>query len=91
MKITIKEEKTRPNQPLRLEDIEPGSIIEFDIDHSPIGLVISKVGGGREIVLLCHKFDNDDDNAWFQLAAGWKKYPIRKVLGKLTEIVVEPV
>ena len=87
MKVTIKK-STEPKQLLRLEDIEFGSIIEFDTNDSPIGLVISSIDDSRDIALLKHSIDGLD---WFQLAAGWKTQPIKRILGKLTEIIVEPI
>ena len=89
MRITIKEKRSVQSKPINLEDLEPGMVIQFGIDKSPIGLVISDGKGGNDIVLLCHYAD--DDNGWFQIAMGWKTMPIVKILGKLTEIVVESV
>ena len=91
MKITIKENVTELKQILKLEDIMPGSIIEFDISNSPVGLVVSTVSGENDIVLLAHLFSNGHFEDWFQLAAGWKKQPIKRILGRLTEIIVESI
>jgi len=90
MRITIKEKKSIQSKPVKLQDLKPGTIIQFDISQSPTGLVISGDKDGNDIALLCHDHDTDDGD-WFQIAMGWKTMPIAKVLGKLTEIIVEPV
>jgi len=87
MKITIKEKEQVQSKTFSLINLEPGTIIQFAIANSPIGLVISNGTGGKDIVLLCHTVGDD----WFEIARGWKTMPIAKVLGKLTEIVVEPI
>ena len=91
MKITIKENVKSAQPSLELKDIKPGSIIEFDISDSPVGLVVSTVSGKNDIVLLAHLFSNGHFEDWFQLAAGWKKQPIKRILGRLTEIIVGPI
>ena len=89
MKITIKEKEQVQSKTFSLINLEPGTIIQFAIANSPIGLVISNGTGGKDIVLLYHNVEVEDD--WFEIAVGWKTMPITKVLGKLTEIVVEPI
>jgi hypothetical protein len=84
MKITIKE-SVQKQKKIKLEELEPGTIIEFDVIDSPSGLVFDSTKG-KEILLLTLA----PDIPWFEIAMGWKTMPIRKILGKLTEIVVDP-
>ena len=87
MRIIIKEKKSVQLKTFSFVDLEPGTVIQFAIFDSPTGLVISNGTDGKDIVLLCHIPEHD----WFEIARGWKTMPIAKVLGKLTEIVVEPI
>jgi hypothetical protein len=84
MKITIKESAQKQKE-IKLENLEPGTIIGFGEDH-PIGLVVDKINGKKEIVLLVYC----DGSNWFEIMKGYKTYPIKKILGKITEIIVDP-
>ena len=90
MKITVKE-IVRKQEEIKLENLKPGTVISFN-DRGPIGLVVMGMGNmERDLILLTHLNDDDDpDWEWFSVAGGWKKFPIKKILGKLIEIVVDP-
>ena len=90
MRITVKEKEQVELKTFNLVDLEPGTIIQFAISDSPVGLVISNGMGDNNIVLLCHYADKVN-NDWFEIARGWKTMPITKILGKLTGITVEPI
>lgn len=84
MKVTIKE-KTQKQEEIRLENLKPGTIINFG-KNDPIGLVFVGKDGTNEVLLLNYGNGND----YFEIAIGWKVQPIREVFGKLIEIVVDP-
>lgn len=83
MKITIKEKRQRKESKISLQDLEPGTIVDLG---SVKGLVITTVGDvDKDIVLLTNCNDG-----WFSASGDWKNAPIKKILGKLTEIIVDP-
>lgn len=86
MKITIKQKELVQPEPIKLQDLEPGTVISFGKDE-PIGLIVGSCNK-KEIVLLAFY---EGSESWCGLADGYKEYPIKRVLGKLTEIIVEPI
>ena len=88
MRITIKEKEQVKSEPLELKDLEPGTVVV--VGGGPTGLVVMGMGDkDRELILLAHFKDGTD--SWFSVPGDWDDSPITKVLGKITEIVVEPI
>ena len=80
MKITVKSER-KENMNVPFDEIPVGHVYIAEYRGGPVAL---KLCNG-EAVLLTHW----DDGAWFCMAAGFKGTPAYKVLGRLTEIIVE--
>ncbi len=81
MKITIKPEKEHKDQSIEFRNLEPGTIFEYSV-----GVVGLKLRGGNA-VLLTHGIVGTGD--CFELAVSYKEEPIKRILGKLVEIVVD--
>jgi len=77
MKITKREPKELEKS---FKKIEPGTIFKYED-----GVVALKIDG-NEAVLLNYLADKSDR---FELAKGYKTFAIKRILGKLVEIVVE--
>ena len=88
MKITIEEKKEQVQSEIRLQDLKLGTVINFGDSRRPCGLIVEDSKTGRkEIVLLTHGGGGD----WLIIANGFRDSSIKNVLGKLTEIIVEPI
>jgi len=88
MRITIKQKESVQSKPIQLQDLEPGTIVV--VGGGPTGLVIMGMyDESRELVLLTHFKDGTGD--WFSVPGGWDDSPITKIIGKITEIIVEPI
>ena len=81
MKITIKE-KTKVEPTIIAENVKPGYVFQYIGEKELTALKLRD----NKIVML--KFSDGDD--WFMLKdnTSWNNTPV-KILGKLTEIVVE--
>lgn len=87
MRITIKKQ-TQIEKPIRLQNLEPGTVVV--IQNGPTAFVIEGMERkNRELTMLTHNSDGTD--GWFSVPGGWKSAPITKILGKITEIIVEPI
>ena len=80
MKITIKPEPKKENHEIPFDKIPVGYVYEVLV-NGPTMLKLKK----NEAVLLNY---SSGDN-WFKIADGHKGIPAYKILGKLTEIIVE--
>lgn len=78
MKITIRPKKEVVEKKITLNEIKPGAIFEYD------GGVVALKVRYNEVVLL--KYTQGDD--WFELADGYKTEPVKRILGRLDEIIV---
>ena len=88
MRITIKQKESVQPKPITLKNLKPGTVVI--LQNSIIALVIMGVyNESRELVLLAHFKDGAGD--WFSVPGGWDDAPITKIIGKITEIIVEPV
>ena len=86
MRVTIKGEKIEPV--ITVKDVKPGYVFEIlDSGSKYNGYVKALKLQEREFVLLQYSSGND----WFELCdkISWIGSPV-KILGKLTEIVVDP-
>ena len=85
MKVTIKEkQKKEKNHEIPFDEIPTGYVYVTKYSDGPIALKLND----NKAVLLC--YENDDDYYdWFEMADGFKGTPAYKVLGKLTEVIVE--
>jgi hypothetical protein len=83
MKITIKPKQKREDHDVPFNAIPAGYVYVVSIGDGPIALKLKH----NEAVILNHSTGVD----WFELAVGLKGDPACKILGKLTEIVVEEV
>ena len=87
MKITIKgNEKVEPK--ITIEDVEPGYVFEiFNSGPTTGGKVKALKLEDGEAILLTYSSGCD----WFEILddESWDNSPV-KILGKLTEIVVDP-
>ena len=82
MKVTIKEKQEEKNQGVPFDEIPNGYIYVVGADDGPIALKL----GGNNAVLLSY---SDKNINWFVIADRYKGSPAYKILGKLTEIIVE--
>ncbi len=84
MKITV---KSRPKQcDIPFDEIPIGYVYVSRCHDGPIMLKLKD----NEAVLLTYSDDeNKNKNNWFKVAEGYKNLPATKILGKLTEIIVE--
>lgn len=80
MKVTVKE-KQDVNKNVPFDEIPVGYVYVALYKGGPTALKLSE----EQAVLLCCTTDPD----WFMLANGYKGNQAYKVLGKLTEIIVE--
>ena len=85
MKVTVKEKQDK-NREIPFDEIPVGYVYVAKYSDGPVALKLND----NKAVLLCYENDNDDYD-WFKLAEGFKGEPAYKVLGKLTEIIVEEV
>ena len=79
MKITVRRKNPEKKKAINPVDISTGTIFEFD--DKTIGLKLHN----EEIVLLNYV----DGSTWCELASGYKTEPVTKILGRLSEIIVE--
>ena len=101
MIITTKPKKTEKVVIIPFNEIPVGHVYVVKYYDGPIALKLK----GNNAVLLCdneddtdnrfeddtdNRFENDTDNR-FEIADGFKGEPAYKVLGELTEIIVEEV
>ena len=85
MRIIIREPIQSGTEEIKLQNLKPGTVIQ--LDSSVKAIVIEKVNdAGNTLMLLTNTTD-----WWFSEAGGWEDEPIQRVLGKITEIVVEPI
>ncbi|KKN71242.1 hypothetical protein LCGC14_0422850 [marine sediment metagenome] len=85
MKITIKKPIQLRIKEIKLQNLKPGTVVQ--LDSSVKAIVIEKVNdAGNTLMLL-----TNNDAWWFSEAGGWGDEPITRVLGKITEIIVESV
>jgi len=86
MKITVKNKKEEKKE-IPFDEIPVGAVYVARFHDGPIVL---KLNDG-EAVLLSHSDENEENELsdWFEIADGFKGEPATKILGKLTEIVVE--
>lgn len=88
MRITIKEKEQVKSKSMKLEDLKPGTVVV--VGGGPTGLVIMGMEDkNRELILLTHF--KDGTGGWFSVPGGWNDSPITKIIGKITEIIVEPI
>ena len=88
MRITIEEKKSVQSEKIKLQDLELGTVINFGDTQRPHGLIVEDSRTGRkEIILLTHGSGGE----WLIIANGFRDSLIKNVLGKLTEIIVEPI
>lgn len=81
MKITVKP-KPEPEQcEILFDDIPVGYVY---IANDSDGPTVLKLRNNEAVLLI-----NYDNDRWFKLAKGYKGLPAYKILGKLTEIIVE--
>jgi len=93
MIITTKPKKTEKVVIIPFNEIPVGHVYVVKYYDGPIALKLK----GNNAVLLCdneddtdNRFEDDTDNR-FEIADGFKGEPAYKVLGELTEIIVEEV
>jgi len=84
MKITIKEKVGKQTPKIKLADLKPGTVFEYE--DGAVGLKGVEMG---EIFLLTYS-DSDRTN-WLTIADGYKTEPIKKVLGTIEEVIVSPL
>ena len=84
MKVTVKPKTQKENQKVPFDEIPVGYVYVAKYTNGPIAL---KLNCG-EAVLLRH-YDDLPGSDFFEIAAGFKGEPAIKVLGKLTELIVE--
>ena len=82
MKVTIVPKEKEDNEEIPFDEIPVGTVYIAESKAGPMAL---KLEDGEAALLT---FNNDD---WFVLADGHKGTPAYKILGKLTEIIVEEV
>lgn len=80
MKITVKS-KESVKEKIVIGDIKPGIVFEYD--DGTIGLKLQY----REVILLKYSMN---DNDWLDLAEGYKDGLVKRILGRLDEIIVVP-
>ena len=80
MKVTVKS-KQKENMNVPFDEIPVGYVYIAERHNGPTALKLCD----EEAVLLTH-WNND---VWFEMAGGFKGQPAYKILGKLTEIIVE--
>jgi len=82
MKVTVKQ-KPKKKEKVKFENIEIGQVFKYQS-----GIIALKLADDESVLLKHFSGDN-----WFKIAAGfylnYKKEPIKKILGTLTEIIVE--
>ena len=81
MKVTVKPKTQKENQKVPFDEIPVGYVYVAKYYDGPITLKLCD----NEAVLLFHQ----NDSGWFAIANGFKDLPAYKVLGKLTEVIVE--
>jgi len=84
MKVTVKSKEKKESHGIPFDEIPVGYVYVALYSDGPIALKLCD----NEAVLLGYS-DNDSD--WFSIASGFKDEPASKILGKLTEIVIEEV
>ena len=82
MKVTVKEKQNK-NMNVPFDEIPVGCVYVVLGKKGPIAL---KLMDNEAVLLTCY-----NNNNWFTMAHGIKGEPAYKVLGKLTEIIVEEV
>ena len=81
MKVTVKEKQKEKNCEILFNEIPVGYVYEtFD------GAVLLKTDFENAII-----FKGSDDCDYLNIAHGYKEFPATKILGRLTEIIVEEV
>ena len=83
MKVTVKPKQTKEFK-IPFDEIPVGSVYVVRYCNGPVALKLED----NEAVLLSY---SGSDAAWLELATDYKGIPAYKILGKLTEIIVEEV
>jgi len=83
MKVTVKPKQTEKRQEIPFDEIPVGYVYVAKYSGGPIALKLKD----KQAVLLSHGSSED----WFYVAEGFKDEPAYKILGKLTEVIVEGV
>lgn len=83
MKITVKEKQEEKGKVTAFNDIPVGYVYIVTCKGGPVALKLRD----NKAVLLTYGCEYNPD--WFTLAVGFEGRPAHKILGKLTEIIVE--
>jgi len=83
MKVTVKPKQAEKRQEIPFDEIPVGCVYVVEFSDGPTALKLKD----KQAVLLSHH--NSED--WFEIANGLKGQPATKILGKLTEVIVEGV
>ena len=85
MRITVKEKQDQDqdkNMNVPFEKIPAGYVYIAGNNHGPVAL---KLNNSEAVLLSFCRYGID----WFNMAIGFRNEPAYKILGKLTEIIVE--
>jgi len=83
MKVTVNPKEKQDNHDIPFDEIPVGYVYVALYSDGPIAL---KLCNGEAMLL---KYGNGDE--WFTIADGYNGKPASKILGKLTEVVVEEI
>jgi len=81
MKVTVKPKQTEKSREIPFDEIPPRSVYKISNE-----VVLLKVNAENAVILVGHEGCD-----YFSMAGGYKTYPAVKILGKLTEVIVEEV
>ena len=81
MKITVKPKPEDKDKTINYDDIEPGMVFEYKGGCRALKLIRNGA------VLLTHSGLNAT-MGWLDIAVGFKIRPIKRILGRLDEIIV---